>query len=497
MKKIYLFGVLALGAISICSCTKENDVSGQGGELRTVTLRASEEGGTKVGFDKDGKFYWSKGDRIAVTTQASKTAFAELTLDEDCSGQATGTFTGTASGAPEGYAFYPADRAEGVGGDNLTFSYASVYTVQKPDETFFVTPLGTGHSFYAPMWGKIEGGSVTFKHLGGMLCLQVDNMFFSEGTVTVSSDQQLYGTYTVDLAGTEPSYVTGTDASKNTVTFNFTEAVAGKPGVFYLPLPVGDYTNVKIRVQNADDSVYSETLLGSVTISRRALVAKSVTTSYSANLPTHEGVRIYANDQTGWGAIALYQYGDKNDLGGIWPGTQVVGTENINGVTYKYFEYGTDIDIVDKKQNLIFNNNAGGIQLGDYALTFQSGVSDYFFNVTATAAMQIDPLKPDTKVTIYVEDNSGWNVDLYLYQYGDIIHYCGYWPGKKQNGTIEKDGVTYKYFEYGSAVMGKSQALIFNNGNGSQTKDYPFPFDRNTTEYYFSITSTDVTPIVK
>ena len=501
MKKIYLFGALALGAVSICSCTKENDVAGQEEGLRTVTLCASEEGVTRVGFDRKGAFYWSKGDQIAVTTKANKTAFAELILDEDCIGKAQGTFTGTASSDPEGYAFYPAGRAESMSGDNLTFNYASVYAVQKPDQTFFVTDQGTGNSFYSPMWGKIENGSVTFKHLGGVLCLQVDRMPSAEGTVIVTSDQQMYGTYTVNLAGENPTYAIGEEASQNKVTFNFTEAVIDKPGVFYLPLPVGNFTNVKVRVQNADNTMYSETALGNVSISRRALVAKAVATSYSANLPAHEGVRVYVNNQAGWSTIQLYTYIKGNPdttYGSNWPGATVAGTETINGVTYSYFEY-TD-DIFGREVQLIFNNGGNGNQCPDYVIKFNSGVTDYFFNVTASAPVLINPINTDAKVIIYVKDESGWNVDLYLYQYGDLLYYGGYWPGKVQDGTVEKDGETYKYFEYDSGVMGSNQVLIFNNGNGgegNQTADYALAFDWTTTEYYFTITSSTVTPIVK
>jgi hypothetical protein len=282
MKRITLYGLLVLGAVSVFSCTKENSIPVQDEELRPVTLRACEESHTRVGFQKDGAFYWSKGDRIAVTTKASKTTFAELTLDGDCSGQATGTFTGTASSSPEGYAFYPFDRAESISGDNLTFTYASTYAVQKPDQTFFVEPFGTGNSFYAPMWGKIDGGSVTFKHLGGVLCLLVDKMPSADGKVTVTSDQKMFGTYTVDLSGAEPVYAVEKDASRTRVTFDFTEAEAGKPGVFYLPLPVGDYTNVKVRVQNADNSSYSVATFDKLTIKRKTLLAKAVETSYAA-----------------------------------------------------------------------------------------------------------------------------------------------------------------------------------------------------------------------
>ena len=98
-------------------------------------------------------------------------------------------------------------------------------------------------------------------------------------------------------------------------------------------------------------------------------------------LPEHDGVRVYIIDQTGWDAIALYQWGDVNNFGGSWPGAQVSGTWTCKGVEYKYFEYGDDI--FGLGQNLIFNNNDNGTQLKDYFVTFEDGVKDYFFLVTA------------------------------------------------------------------------------------------------------------------
>ena len=82
------------------------------------------------------------------------------------------------------------------------------------------------------------------------------------------------------------------------------------------------------------------------------------------SLPEHDGVRVYIIDQTGWDAIALYQWGDVNNFGGDWPGAQVTGTWTFNGQEYKYFEYGDDI--FGLGQTLIFNNNNNGTQLADY-----------------------------------------------------------------------------------------------------------------------------------
>ena len=202
-------------------------------------------------------------------------------------------------------------------------------------------------------------------------------------------------------------------------------------------------------------------------------------------IPSHDGVRVWVDDQTGWDAIALYMWGDVNNFGGDWPGMQVGGTETIGGVEYKYFEYGDDI--VGLAENLIFNNNNNGVQLDDVNVTFAEGVKDYWFQATADGATQLEgpggggggdkPDEPEPPVeqkndpsTIYVQDLSGWE-DLYLYMWGDK-ELCGGWPGLASTGTRKVGTVTYKSFTVEDA-LGRSENLIFNNDNGSQTADYP------------------------
>ncbi len=128
------------------------------------------------------------------------------------------------------------------------------------------------------------------------------------------------------------------------------------------------------------------------------------------SLPEHDGVRVYIIDQTGWDAIALYQWGDVNNFGGDWPGAQVAGTWTYNGQEYKYFEYGDDI--FGLGQNLIFNNNNNGTQLPDYNVRFEDGVKDYFFLVTADGVTEApNPVEggstdPRAKMT----ETSPWGV---------------------------------------------------------------------------------------
>ena len=128
------------------------------------------------------------------------------------------------------------------------------------------------------------------------------------------------------------------------------------------------------------------------------------------SLPEHDGVRVYIIDQTGWDAIALYQWGDVNNLGGDWPGAQVTGTWTFNGQEYKYFEYGDEI--FGLGQNLIFNNNNNGTQLADYNVHFDEGVTDYFFLVTADGVSEAEnpidgaPTDPRAAMT----ETSAWSV---------------------------------------------------------------------------------------
>ena len=101
------------------------------------------------------------------------------------------------------------------------------------------------------MLGTISDKSISFKCLGGLAVIRIDQMPAAEGTLTVTADQQLSGDFTVDLSAATPEMATTStdvnDADK-TVTFNFTDAETGKVGVFYLPLATGGYSNVKIQI---------------------------------------------------------------------------------------------------------------------------------------------------------------------------------------------------------------------------------------------------------
>ena len=213
------------------------------------------------------------------------------------------------------------------------------------------------------------------------------------------------------------------------------------------------------------------------------VTADGVTPSERPTIDPTKRVTIYVDDQTGWEAMALYMWGDVNNLGGDWPGIQPGEPVTVAEKEYKTFVIENALGL---SENLIFNNNNGGTQLGDYALTFEKNV--YWLKVTAEGVTQIeDP----TVVKVCVDDQTGWEA-IALYMWGDVNNLGGGWPGILPSETEVVGEVTYKVFVIQNAI-GLSENLIFNNnGGGTQLADYALKFEKN--KYYLKVTDTGVTP---
>lgn len=206
---------------------------------------------------------------------------------------------------------------------------------------------------------------------------------------------------------------------------------------------------------------------------------------------THDGYAVFVVDNTGWDELALYAWGsDLPELFGGWPGITPTGTVDIKGVTFKYFDTGAANEGLN--YNLIFNNNGNNSQLADYNYTLDH---DVYLELTADGVKEIDP---DNIVThdgyaVFVDDQTGWD-ELALYAWGsDLPELFGGWPGATPTGTVDVNGVTYKYFDTGAANTGLTYNLIFNNnGNNSQLADYAYTIDH---DLYLRITTDGVTVI--
>lgn len=99
--------------------------------------------------------------------------------------------------------------------------------------------------------------------------------------------------------------------------------------------------------------------------------------------PVHDGYTVFVDNQSGWDALYLYQWGDVNDLNGSWPGATPTGTQVVNGVTYTYFDMGAANNGL--KQNLIFNNG-NGTQLADFSYTIDH---DVYLKITESGVEEL------------------------------------------------------------------------------------------------------------
>lgn len=204
--------------------------------------------------------------------------------------------------------------------------------------------------------------------------------------------------------------------------------------------------------------------------------------------PEHDGFAVYVDDQTGWDVLTLYMWGDVNNLNGDWPGMNVTGTWNHDGVTWKYFDMGeANTGLVE---NLIFNNGGAGVQLPDFNFAIERNI---YLRITADGVEEIG-LEPSVKhdgYAVFVYDETGWDA-LNLYMWGDTNNLNGDWPGMEVTGEQTVNGVTYKYFDMGEANTGLAENLIFSNAGSNQLVDFAYTIDHDV---YLHITTAGVTEI--
>lgn len=99
---------------------------------------------------------------------------------------------------------------------------------------------------------------------------------------------------------------------------------------------------------------------------------------------------IYIEDQTGFEALGLYAYGDK-EIWGAWPGQAPIDQQTIDGVTYQVFGHNE----ASGNYNIILNNWNRGLQLPDYPI---KGGQDYYLRATPTSLSAVSSLVDDVAI---------------------------------------------------------------------------------------------------
>ena len=186
----------------------------------------------------------------------------------------------------------------------------------------------------------------------------------------------------------------------------------------------------------------------------------------------HNGPVVYVQNESGFGKLTLYMYGDVNDLNGSWPGMSITGYETVNGIELAYFDMGEES--YGLSETLIFSDN-GADQLGDYG-PVKFTEEPLYLHILPDGT--IEKLDMDGRVghdgpAVFVLDGKDWGMNTTLYMWGDVNDLNGGWPGMTVTGTQTFGNYTYLYFDLGEANKGLKESLILSNNGATQLPDYP------------------------
>ena len=202
---------------------------------------------TRQEFDSKGNFYWSATDVLGVTSDKSHENLYELKLVSGA-GTAHAKFKSQNSTMPEGYAVYPYNINHYFEGNTLNYFLPDTYICEKIDENLS----------NAPMWGAIQNESVLMHHLGGIICIKINDLPIGDNLkLTISSAQRMNGYFTADLTAESP-VISTEKADKDedkTVTYTFRNQQNKKTGVFYVPIPTGTYERTRIKLYKNQQQV--------------------------------------------------------------------------------------------------------------------------------------------------------------------------------------------------------------------------------------------------
>ena len=162
------------------------------------------------------------------------------------------------AGTPTGYAIYPAHTNHGDGG----LSNGGLPTVMLASSYQY-------GSTNAPMLAKIDGSTLAFKHLGGLMRFVVKDVPNSTTSFKFTANKKITGDFAIEIIDGE-NVIKAADnvEGTNEVTIQY-EISETKDMTFYIPLPVGKYSGYTVTVGSKSHTT-EETVVN--TINRGSLL---------------------------------------------------------------------------------------------------------------------------------------------------------------------------------------------------------------------------------
>ena len=226
----------------------------------------AENDGTKAAIANSGAFTWTAGDAAAVFNAAGD-AMSEYVAATGGADDVAFNYSSGTSLTPY-IGVYPYDIVDSP----ASFDGTDI-TVLLPDE---YPGLSSSEAMLAlvPMLAKADGSNLYFKHLGGMLKLDLGTVAAGvTGFCIETPGKRINGVYTVSVAGVNPEIAVedSTDPAEEIIMISYASALASpKTETLYIPLPTGSYGGLTVYIYNEHD-VVGQFSVGAFTITRRKM----------------------------------------------------------------------------------------------------------------------------------------------------------------------------------------------------------------------------------
>lgn len=254
MKKIFILGI-SVSALLLSNCSNEEIIEKAPAGNTVVTAVMESGNDARSNVDDKGFFTWTKGDDIAVyTTTDDGNKWSQFSLQGQ-GGTATGSFSGTLVGTnakTSKCAVYPYHEGKhSLTGRALTFHLPDAYTYQE----------GNTNAPMLALIAKDGDANFDFKHLGGVIRFKINNVPAQTTQLVFTTSHQITGDFTVtDIQAADAQISTpGTSASgNNAVTIHMEASDVPANKVFYIPMPVGTYTQMTLEFKDKNGSLLNK-----------------------------------------------------------------------------------------------------------------------------------------------------------------------------------------------------------------------------------------------
>lgn len=298
MKKTFI--LISLATASLFSCVKpdlEQTIEDPKEYNATLTASVPE---TKVAIADDNvKLSWNNGDEISVLT--SNGVYKTFVYNGE-SGASSAEFKGILDeGETVGnYAVYPANSQHAVNDGIPSINMPSEYTWKESE-------------VMGPMVATVSEGEAMFIHAGGLFAFDVKNIpAGTKGFRFSTSAKSITGTfaYSENVISASESE----DGSQVTLWFDALEQTADMK--FYIPVPVGDYTDFTVSYIASDNSVNairsssSKNVIAAATVKQFTVKANNDAYYVTPNGSVDMDGLSWANATTLDNALAMAEDGD-------------------------------------------------------------------------------------------------------------------------------------------------------------------------------------------